>query len=1027
MNKTRFNVRTTFGTSRNRGLFAAGAIAIGILFFMITIYSGNPVVATKVQAAGQNFRGGATPEMLAFALDLKGANQYAVYGGHAVHNHGNSVFRGDVGSAGIVDGVAGASDVRGNGQARQDLSDSIRAINQLPCEQVDDSNLTGKSFTPGVYCLSSANLAGVLTLNGGGDPNATFVFRVNGTLNTGENSTIALQDGAKATNSYFVASGDVSVATGSDINSNLLSSGTVTIATGSRVSGKTLGTNGDVTVTNSVLGAGTGSVEICKTLAPGETTIAAGTIFTFTVSGVAGTISVPAGACSAPFDVAVGNATITETVRANTAVIGIASNPANRLVSTNLALRQGVIAVPEGGISDQTVVTFTNQTTRTGTIEICKQGLDAGVTGMFSFTVQGAPGQTFAVPVGFCSGPITVTILQAPGTPFTANVTELARANFRLENVTTFPANRLTAPFTPNLGFDANGNPINNPNGGFANVTLISGGGVSQQTTVNFFNRSLPGQVKVCKVTADTANIPVGTLFRFTVTGTGPTSPTQTTPGVPVTVTVDVPAGPAPGGFCQFVPATFVVGTPVTVVETSLTPGQGLPNGLTFADTRVSLITSSSTPLTSNLGTRTATFPAVNTTAEVAFTNFIFRPAILKICKIAGAGVATGTNFTFTLSLVDPLTSLPVSTAPITVPAGSCTFAQGPFPTIEGFPGIGTFNLNTQIVVTEAAAAGVGVTAITSPTGGPLTVSLGTRAGTITLNQAATAGNFNEIAITNAAVVAPPPPGLAAKLDFDGDHKSDPVLFRPSTGDWWYAASGSSNAFRATKWGQAGDVPVAADYDGDGITDYAVYRAGDWYISGSTGAYMAGRFGTATDIPQVGDYDGDGKADFVVYRPSEGVWYYQLSGGTTGVAQFGISTDRPVAADYDGDGKTDTAVYRAGTWYILGTTSGFHAFQWGISTDLPVVADYDGDGKADAAIYRNGDWYVLRSGDGGFSAFTFGTAGDVPVPADYNGDGRTDPSVYRPSTNMWFTSNSGSSLSSSGFHFGAPGDLTVNY
>src|SRR5213078_3339766 len=108
-----------------------------------------------------------------------------------------------------------------------------------------------------------------------------------------------------------------------------------------------------------------------------------------------------------------------------------------------------------------------------------------------------------------------------------------------------------------------------------------------------------------------------------------------------------------------------------------------------------------------------------NTTAEVEFTNFVFRPAILKICKIAGPGIVNGAPFTFTLSLVDPLTSLPVNTTPIAVPAGSCTFANGPFPADPNFPGIGTFNFNTQIVVTEGAAAGVTVTAINSPTGGP--------------------------------------------------------------------------------------------------------------------------------------------------------------------------------------------------------------------------------------------------------------------------------------------------------------------
>jgi hypothetical protein len=152
------------------------------------------------------------------------------------------------------------------------------------------------------------------------------------------------------------------------------------------------------------------------------------------------------------------------------------------------------------------------------------------------------------------------------------------------------------------------------------------------------------------------------------------------------------------------------------------------------------------------------------------------------------------------------------------------------------------------------------------------------------LNQSAAGGNFNEINITNAA--SNPVSTFHAKLDFDGDGKSDPVIFRPSTGTWWISASGSGGAFRAVQWGQADDTLVSADYDGDGTTDYAVYRKGSWYVMGSTAGYMAVPFGTATDIPQVGDYDGDGKADFVVYRPSEGMWYMMLSTGTSGGYQF---------------------------------------------------------------------------------------------------------------------------------------------
>jgi len=355
-----------------------------------------------------------------------------------------------------------------------------------------------------------------------------------------------------------------------------------------------------------------GAIEICKT-ASGDGVSGS---FQFTVSGVTGSVSVPVGQCSFSIPVKAGQVTVTEQARDGYVVSAIAALPSTAIVSTNLGNRTATVNVASGGVANETIVTFTNKLAPTGFLEVCKKAQDGtNLGGYFTFHIAASGTSTTATaPVGGCSLPVELPIGNA-------TVTEDARSDAQFVSASTTPSDRLVSL-----------------SGVTATVKIVSGG-IASETIVTFVNKPKPqpkGFLKVCKVAG--AGVATGQAFTFTVDGT----------------TVQVLAGS-----CSL-PISAAAGT-VNVTEAAAT---GYVVSAISADPAASLLSSS-------LSARTASVAVTSgQVVEVTFTN-MKATGVLKICKVAGAGVVPGQSFTFTLAGQSYSVQAGFCSQPITLPVGN--------------------------------------------------------------------------------------------------------------------------------------------------------------------------------------------------------------------------------------------------------------------------------------------------------------------------------------------------------------------
>jgi hypothetical protein len=224
--------------------------------------------ANSVRATSGALSGFATVNVTALAppATLGSAGTFTVLAGSTVTNTGaTTTITGDVGVSpgtaitGLPPGQpTGGAIHAGDPAAAAAQTALTTAYNDL-AGRACGTNLTsvdlgGMTLAPGVYCFNtSAQLTGTLVLDGQGNPNAVFVFKVGSTLTTASNAAVTLTGGAQAANVFWQVGSSATLGTGTAFKGNIVALASVTLNTGASLSGRALARSGAVTLdTNAI-------------------------------------------------------------------------------------------------------------------------------------------------------------------------------------------------------------------------------------------------------------------------------------------------------------------------------------------------------------------------------------------------------------------------------------------------------------------------------------------------------------------------------------------------------------------------------------------------------------------------------------------------------------------------------------------------------------------------------------------------------------------------------------------------------
>ncbi|MFA4928316.1 MAG: Ig-like domain-containing protein [Patulibacter sp.] len=376
-------------------------------------------------------------------VDLGSASSYAALSGASVGNTvsapgaPHTTLRGDLGvkasaqptgfPPGVVTGAFNVGNAAAS-QAHADASTAYAAIGARTGGAPLAGALAGTTVGPGLHTfVGAASNTTTVTLDAGGDPDAVFVFQVNGALAMAAGSNVVLTGGARASRVFWQVVGAGTIGATASFAGTLIARDAVGVGAGTVFNGRTIALGGALTLdANEVYsappvvtidgGAAASTTDTTPTIS-GTTDVEAPAVVTVTVHGQTLT-AVPSG----------GTWSVTSAILANATYPVVASvsdgagNPGSATQQLTVDTVPPIVTL-DGGAS---VTTNDATPTLSGTSDVTPGSIVRVSVGAQNLTALVQTGGTWNVtPAALADGTRTVTaeVTDPAGNPGTAEQT----------------------------------------------------------------------------------------------------------------------------------------------------------------------------------------------------------------------------------------------------------------------------------------------------------------------------------------------------------------------------------------------------------------------------------------------------------------------------------------------------------------------------------------------------------------------------------------------------------------------------